>query len=79
MIPTDLRAICDSLNDQRGTGAQSRLARLLGWHHSTIWRKLNGKSRITKADQLAITQAASDRRSTKTGPLDGRVGVPKSP
>src|SRR5262245_42419362 len=52
-----LRAICDSLNDERGTGGQSRLTRLLGWHHSTVWRKLNGKSPITESDALAIQKA----------------------
>jgi hypothetical protein len=46
--PADLRAICDSLNDERGTGGQSKLARLIGWHYSTLWRKLNGKSSITR-------------------------------
>ena len=35
---------------------QWKLARLLGWHHSRVWRKLNGKSRITDGDQLAIPQ-----------------------
>ena len=55
--PDSLRAICDSLNDERGTGGQSKLARLLGWHHSTVWRKLTGKSPITQADELAIRQA----------------------
>jgi DNA-binding transcriptional regulator YdaS (Cro superfamily) len=57
MTPADLRAICDSLKDERGTGGQSRLARLLGWHHSTVWRKLNGKSPITESDALAIQKA----------------------
>jgi hypothetical protein len=57
VTPADLRAICDSLNDERGTGGQSKLARLLGWHHSTVARKLNGKSRITQSDELAISQA----------------------
>jgi DNA-binding transcriptional regulator YdaS (Cro superfamily) len=64
MTPADLRAICDSLNDERGTGGQSKLARLLGWHHSTVWRKLTGKSRITETDALAIQKAverAEDR------------------
>jgi hypothetical protein len=28
-----------------------------GWHHSTVWRKLNGASPITQADELAIRQA----------------------
>jgi DNA-binding transcriptional regulator YdaS (Cro superfamily) len=53
MIPADLRAIRDSLNP----GGQSKLARMLGWHHSTVWRKLNGKSRITPSDEMAIKQA----------------------
>jgi DNA-binding transcriptional regulator YdaS (Cro superfamily) len=57
MTLAGLRAICDSLNDERGTGGQSKLARLLGWHHSTIWRKLNGASQIARADELAIRQA----------------------
>ena len=40
------------------------LARLLGWHHSTVWRKLNGQSPITESDALAIQKAvemANDR------------------
>jgi Bacterial regulatory protein, Fis family len=57
MTPADLRAICDSLNDERGTGGQTKLARLLGWNYSTLWRKLNGKSRITQSDELEITGA----------------------
>ncbi len=57
MTPAELRAICDSLNDGHRTGGQSKLARLCGWHHSTVWRKLNGKSRITQADELAIMKA----------------------
>jgi DNA-binding transcriptional regulator YdaS (Cro superfamily) len=57
LTPADLRAICDTLNDERGTGGQSKLARLLGWHHSTLWRKLNGLSPITQSDELAIRQA----------------------
>jgi DNA-binding transcriptional regulator YdaS (Cro superfamily) len=57
MAPADLRAICDSLNDERGTGGQTKLARLLGWHHSTVWRKINGKSPITESDALAIQRA----------------------
>ena len=57
MTPADLRAICDSLNDERGTGGQSKLARLLDWDHSTVWRKLTGQSPITQSDELAIRQA----------------------
>ena len=63
MTPADLRAICDSLNDERGTGGQSKLARLLGWDYSTLWRKLCGKSLITQSDELAIRQALQDSDS----------------
>jgi hypothetical protein len=58
LTPADLRAICDSLNDERGTGGQSKLARFLEWDYSTLWRKLNGKSPITQSDELAIRQVA---------------------
>jgi hypothetical protein len=57
MTPADLQAICDSLNDERGTGGQSRLARLLKWHHNTIWRKINGQSPIAESNALAIQKA----------------------
>jgi hypothetical protein len=50
MTPDELRALCDSLNP----GGQSKLARLLGWHYSTLWRKLAGKSKITRTDELAM-------------------------
>ena len=59
MTPADLRAICDSLSEEHGTGGQSKIARLLGWHYSRLWRKLNGKSRITLSDDLAISQTMS--------------------
>jgi hypothetical protein len=59
MTPAELRAICDALNDERGTGGRSRLARLLGWHYSTLWRKLNRKSRITQSNELAIRAATT--------------------
>jgi len=57
LTPADLRAICDSFDDEHGTGGQSKLARLLKWNHSTVWRKLNGKSRITQSNELAISGA----------------------
>ena len=57
MTPADLQAICDGLNNERGTGGQSKLARLLGWNYSTLWRKLSGKSPITESDALAIQKA----------------------
>ena len=44
MTPAELHPLCDSLNP----GGQSKLARLLGWHYTTVWRKLNGKSNITE-------------------------------
>jgi hypothetical protein len=55
--PADLRAICDSLNDERGTGGQSRLARVLKRHHTTVWRKLTGRSPIIESNVLAIQKA----------------------
>ena len=57
LTPAHLRALCDSLNDERGTGGQSKLARFLDWHHSTVWRKLNSKSPITESGTLAILKA----------------------
>jgi hypothetical protein len=63
LLRAQLRAICNSLNDERGTGGQSRLARLCGWHHSTVWRKLNGKSRITPSDELAILKAMESQKA----------------
>jgi hypothetical protein len=63
MTPSSLRRICDSLNDERGTGGQNRLARLVGWNSSTVRRKLTGMSRITRADELAIGKAIDDNPS----------------
>ncbi len=61
MTPAELRAVCDSLDDERDSGGQSKLARLLGWHYTTLWRKLNGRSRITQSDQLAIGKVLENR------------------
>jgi hypothetical protein len=55
ITPAELRAISNSLNDERGRGGQSKLARLLGWGYSAFWRKPTGKSRITESDRLAIS------------------------
>ena len=62
MTPADLRTIYESLDDERGTDGQSKLARLLGWDYSTIWRKLNGKSPISQADALAIQKVVEVAR-----------------
>ncbi len=64
MTRSDLWAICNSLNIERGTGGQTKLARLVGWHYSTLWRKLNGKSRITQSDELAIRQAVTSLKDS---------------
>ena len=61
MTPADLRAMCESLNDERGTGGQTKLARLLDWHHITVWRELKGQSAITKADELATRLAVESQ------------------
>jgi hypothetical protein len=66
LTPAELRAITISLNDERGTGGQTKLARLLGWHYSTLWRKLTGKSPITLADELAITGALGKHPGAST-------------
>jgi hypothetical protein len=56
LTPSYLRGITITLNNERGTGGQSKLARMLGWHYTTLWRKLNGKSPITQSDELAINR-----------------------
>jgi hypothetical protein len=66
MTPADLRAVCGSLNDERGTGGQSKLARLLGWNHSTIWRKLNSQSNITTSDDLVIKKVLENTANSLT-------------
>jgi hypothetical protein len=48
MTPAGMLAMCETLNDEGGKGGQSKLACLLGWNHSTLWRKLNGKSQVTQ-------------------------------
>jgi hypothetical protein len=63
MTPTSLRRICDSLNDARGIGGQTKLARLLGCDPSTIRRKLSGKSKITHSDELAIRAIVTENRT----------------
>lgn len=60
MTPTELRRICESLNDEHGTGGQTELARRLGWDSRTVRRKLSGASGISKADALAIRAAVPD-------------------
>jgi hypothetical protein len=60
----DLRAVSESLNDGRGAGGQTRLARMTGLSPRTIRRKLAGQSPITESDTLAIQKAvemAGDR------------------
>jgi hypothetical protein len=54
MTSSHPRPISISLDDDCGTGGQTRLGRLLGWHNSTEWRKLTGRSLITQSDELAI-------------------------
>jgi hypothetical protein len=54
VTPAELRVICNSLNNKHDTGGQTKLARMLGCHYSTVWRKLNAKSAITHSDELAI-------------------------
>ena len=44
------------LNDERGTGGHSRLARLFDEDYSTLWRKHGREGQITQPDELAIEQ-----------------------
>jgi hypothetical protein len=60
MTPAELRRICDGLNDERGTGGQTELAKRLGWNPSTVRRKLAGTLPITRSDAIAIRAAAED-------------------
>lgn len=53
MTTAELRVLYDRLNDERGRGGQTRLARLLEWDGSTVRRKLSGELPITKADEVA--------------------------
>ena len=63
MTPTELRAVCDSLNP----GGQTRLARLLGIHPTLMRKKLAGKVGISRVDELAIKHvvAGAKRRKKK--------------
>jgi hypothetical protein len=56
-------SIRGSLNDERETGGQTRLAGLLRLDGSTIRRKLAGKSSIAHADELAIMKAVEGPRN----------------
>jgi hypothetical protein len=47
MTPAELRAVCDVVG-------KSKLADLLGWTVRTMDRKLSGKHKITRADELAV-------------------------
>lgn len=53
MTPSELRIICDSLNPS----GQTKLAGMLERTPRTIRNKLAGRTRITLADELAITKA----------------------
>ena len=48
-----LEEAASRLDDRHGRGGKTRLARALGWDYSTLWRKLNGRSKITESDLLA--------------------------
>jgi hypothetical protein len=46
VTPEELRALCNLLNDDRGTGGQSKLARLVPCNPRTIRRMLAGQMAI---------------------------------
>ena len=52
---------------RRGTGGESKLARLLGWDYSTLWRKLTGKSPITQSPTSGDPAGCGDGRSSIAG------------
>ena len=51
MTRSELRSLCEKLNP----GGQTKLAGMLEWTPRTMRNKLAGKSKITKADAMAIT------------------------
>jgi hypothetical protein len=63
LTTSPLCQICESLDP----GGQTKLARFLGWHPSTIRRNLSGKSKITQADELG-NQASYARCARKNLP-----------
>ena len=54
MTPDALSQICDLV------GGQTRLGSLIGVTYSTMRRKCNGESEITKGDELKVRQAVSE-------------------
>ena len=66
MTSTVLRSLFVGLSDERGTVGQAKLARLLGWNYTTLWRKLNGNSPITLSDELAIMKAVETMTNRPT-------------
>ncbi|WP_435018524.1 hypothetical protein TA3x_000498 [Tundrisphaera sp. TA3] len=68
MTPTEnLNEVATRLNDPHGRGGKTRLARLLKWDYSTLWRKLNGKSATTHADITAAKAAAAKANRKRSG------------
>jgi hypothetical protein len=67
----DLQAVCDSINDECGTGGQTRLARMIGVDPRTVRNKLACKSKITRSDERAIHDALRELRQQKTRPEPG--------
>ena len=59
MTPADLQAICDSINGKYGRADNPSSHVCLGGTTQTLWRKLNGKSSVTQAGELAIPQAVT--------------------
>jgi hypothetical protein len=49
-----------TLNNARGTGGQTRLAKLHGVHPTRIRKKLAGDVRISKRDEVAIRQTVAE-------------------
>ncbi len=54
MTPATLSEVCDLV------GGQTRLATMIGVTYSTMRRKCNGESEITKGDELKVKQAVQE-------------------
>jgi hypothetical protein len=57
MTSSHPRPISISLNEERGKGGQTKLAHLLGWHYTDVWRTLTRRSLFTQSVELAMQQA----------------------
>lgn len=55
------------LNDEHGRGGKTRVAELLEWDYTTLWRKLSGRTRLKRADERAIRDAVAEATRKRGG------------